>query len=93
MFSTARRLKIQVHYTIACRRYSNYIFILVLTPCFNGFRQRQLQEETRIIQVLWFDVPYIRDFTVLFSIKYEYNYMYSAAENAKSWFTQRNTHG
>ena len=42
------------------QRCSNFIFILNLTPGFNGIGQRQLQDETRNIQFLWFGAFYIR---------------------------------
>ena len=58
-------------WSIAWRRCSNYIFILDLTvnTCLQYIAQIQLQIETKTIFVLWFDVLYIRDFTVFLSVK------------------------
>ena len=52
--------------SIAYRSFANYIFILDLTPGFNGLGnvpQRQLQSETRSINVLGFGATYIRVLT------------------------------
>ena len=55
-------------WSIACRRCSNYIFILDLTPGFNGLGKGNCKtRETKTIQVLVFGAAYGRDFTV-----YEY---------------------
>ena len=45
--------------SIACQCCSSNIFILVLTPGFNGFGKEKLQQdETRNISILEFDAPY-----------------------------------
>ena len=49
---------------VACRCCSNCIFILVLTPGFNGYGKGNW-ETRRETYVLEFGVPYIRDLTVL----------------------------
>ena len=49
----------------ASQHCSNYIFILDLTPGFNGLgKQRQMQDETRNIQVFLFGALYTRGLTV-----------------------------
>ena len=54
-------------WSIACRRCSNYIFILGLTTVNTWLQcigQRQLQDETRNNMFLGLGAPYIRDVTV-----------------------------
>ena len=52
-------LSFRCSWSIACRRYSNYIFILDLTPHFHRLRKRQLQDETGSISVLVFGASYM----------------------------------
>ena len=53
-------------WSIACRRCSNYIFILDLTPGFNGLHKDNCETRWETFnQVLGFAATYIRDFTVL----------------------------
>ena len=51
-------------WSIACRRCSNYIFILHLTLGLNLLRKDKMEAETRNIYVFGFGAPYIRYFTV-----------------------------
>ena len=51
-------------WSIACRRCSNYIFILHSTLALQYIAQRHLQSATRNIEVLGLGTSYIRDFTV-----------------------------
>ena len=53
---------------IVCWRCSNYIFILHLPQGFNGFGQKQLQDEKRNIQVLGFGAYYIRGLTLMIKL-------------------------
>ena len=53
-------------WSIACRRCSNYIFILDLTHWLHWIWQRQLQGDTRSIVVLRFDATYIEGLKVVF---------------------------
>ena len=55
-------------WSIACRRCSNYIFILDLTHGLNGLSKDNCK--TRQKSVLYFGVTYIRDFTLYKTHKY-----------------------
>ena len=48
----------------ACRRCSNYIFILDLTPGSSGLGNDNCKTTQETFKFLWFGVSYIRDLTV-----------------------------
>ena len=52
-------------WSIACRRCSNYIFILNVTLGFNGLGRYNCKTRRESFKVLGLGAPYIRDFTVL----------------------------
>ena len=58
------RWQFRMHF-LACRRCSNYIFILHLTPCFNILRKDNDKPKWETFWVLGFGAPYIRDFLVI----------------------------
>ena len=62
---TSVRNKIVDHsHVIACRRCSNYIFILHLVPGFNGLGRNNCKTTRELFKFLGFGAPYIRNFTV-----------------------------
>ena len=55
--------------SIACRRCSNYIFILDLTPGFNRLHKDNRKMRRDNISVLWFGAPFISGLTVSYMHK------------------------
>ena len=65
-----RQLKcwsLRCSWSIACRRCSNYIFILDLTPVFNGLSRENGKTRRESFKFLGFGATFITDFAVCFS--------------------------
>ena len=57
-------LILRCSWSIACRRYSNYIFILDLAPGSNRLGKYNCKTRRELFIFLWFGASYIRDLTV-----------------------------
>ena len=73
-------------YSIACRRCSNYIFILDLTPGFNGSDKDNCETRRDSFEFLWFGASYITDFTVYVLYIYTCNSFLPFAESFLMWY-------
>ena len=72
---------------IACRRCSNYIFILDLTPGFTGLGKDNCKTRPKSLKFLGFGATCIRDCTVICLYKGNKFASYNKATNAGLWPT------